>query len=163
MKFSLDLNYNYNARRSVVMTPNVAVASSQPLATEAGVSVLRAGGLAADAAVAAAAALQVTQPCSTGLGGDAFFLYYEAATKHVHAFNGSGRSPAALDHATAEAVAEDGALPSFHPLTVTVPGAADAWTSLHSRFGRLDLGTILEPAIRLASDGFPVAPMTATV
>ena len=161
MKFSLDLNYGYHSRRSVVMTPNVAVASSQPLATEAGVSVLRDGGSAADAAVAVAAALQVTKPCVTGLGGDAFFLFYEGATKKVHAFNGSGRSPAGLDRAMAAAVAEDGALPDFHPLTVTVPGAPDAWTSLHSRFGRLDLGSVLEPAIRLASDGFPVAPMTA--
>ena len=161
MRFSLDLNYGYHSRRSVVMTPTVAVASSQPLATEAGVSVLRDGGSAADAAVAVAAALQVTQPCATGLGGDAFFLYYEAATKKVHAFNGSGRSPAALNRAAAIAVARDGALPDFHPLTVTVPGAPDAWTSLHSRFGRLDLGSVLEPAIRLASDGFPVAPMTA--
>ncbi len=161
MKFSLDLNYNYHSRRSVVMTPNVAVASSQPLATEAGVSVLRSGGSAADAAVAVAAALGVTKPCVTGLGGDVFFLYHEAATKKVHAFNGSGRSPAALDKATAEAVAEGGALPDFHPLTVTVPGAPDAWTSLHSRFGRLDLGAVLEPAIRLAFDGFPVAPITA--
>ena len=161
MTFSLDLNYGYHSRRSVVMTPNVAVASSQPLATEAGVSVLRDGGSAADAAVAVAAALQVTQPCATGLGGDAFFLYYEAATKKVHAFNGSGRSPAALDRAAAVVVAKDGALPNFHPLTVTVSGAPDAWTSLHSRFGRLELGSDLEPAIRLASDGFPVAPMTA--
>ena len=161
MTFSLDQNYLYDSRRSVVMTPTVAVASSQPLATEAGVSVLRNGGSAADAAVAVAAALQVTKPCVTGLGGDAFFLYYEAATKEVHAYNGSGRSPAALDRSTALAVAEDGALPDFHPLTVTVPGAADAWTALHSRFGRCELAQALEPAIRLAADGFPVAPMTA--
>ena len=161
MKFSLDLNYDYHSRRSVVMTPNVAVASSQPLATEAGVSVLRDGGSAADAAVAVAAALQVTQPCVTGLGGDAFFLYYEAATKQVHAYNGSGRSPAALDRKAAEAAAEDGALPDFHPLTVTVPGAPDAWMALHSGFGRRDLASVLDPAVRLASDGFPVAPMTA--
>ena len=72
------------------------MATSQPLATEAGLCTLRQGGTAADAAVAIAAALQVTQPCSTGLGGDAFFIYYEARSGRVFAYNGSGRSPAAL-------------------------------------------------------------------
>jgi gamma-glutamyltranspeptidase/glutathione hydrolase len=143
------------------MTPRAAVATSQPLATEAGVSVLRAGGTAADAAVAVAAALQVTKPCATGLGGDAFFLYFDAATQTVSAYNGSGRSPAALTPELARSVAVDGFLPDYHPLTVTVPGALDTWLALHERFGTLPMGRLLESAIRLAADGFPVAPMTA--
>lgn len=161
MTFSLDGHEAFRSRRSVVLTPTTGVASSQPLATEAGIHVLRAGGTAADAAVAMAAALQVTQPCSTGLGGDAFFLYYEATTRKVHAYNGSGRCPARLTLDEARRVAAEGSLPARHPYTVTVPGAADAWVALRERFGRLDLATSLAPAIRLAADGFPVAPMTA--
>jgi len=144
------------------MTPRAAVATSQPLATEAGVATLRAGGTAADAAVAVAAALQVTKPCVTGLGGDAFFLYYESETKTVHGYNGSGRSPAALTRESVRHVEIDGNLPEFHPLTVTVPGAADAWTALHKRFGTLQLGDVLEPAVKLAADGFPVSEMAAS-
>lgn len=161
MKFSIDRNYHYGSRRSVVMAKNAAVASSQPLATEAGVRVLRLGGSAADAAVAVAAALQVTQPCSTGLGGDAFFLYFEASTRTVHAYNGSGRCPAALDLAAAKAVEEAGRLPKYHPHTVTVPGAADAWAALHQRFGTLPFAAALEGATELAREGFPVAPMAS--
>jgi gamma-glutamyltranspeptidase/glutathione hydrolase len=161
MTFTAGRNYEYGSRRSVVMAPNAVVATSQPLATEAGLSVLRAGGSAADAAVAAAAALQVTKPCATGLGGDAFFLYYEAESGTVHAYNGSGRSPAALTLERAAAVSDGAALPDFHPYTVTVPGAADTWCALHGRFGRLPLDRVLAPAVRLASEGFPVAPMTA--
>ena len=142
MTFSIDTNYAYRSRRSVVIAPTAAVASSQPLATEAGLSVLRAGGSAADAAVAVAAALQVTQACSTGLGGDAFCLYYDATTGRVSAYNGSGRSPAALTLGQARRVAvrtDSGeALPDFHAHTVTVPGAADAWFAVHGEFGRLD-------------------------
>lgn len=151
----------YMSRRSVVMTRNVAVATSQPLATEAGLATLRAGGSAADAAVAVAAALQVTKPCATGLGGDAFFLYFEAETGAVHAYNGSGRSPARLTAELARRVAVDDALPDRHPYTVTVPGAADTWISLHEKFGRLSLETVLGPAIRLADEGCPVSEVAA--
>ena len=183
MKLSHHANYEYHSRRSVVLSPSAAVASSQPLATEAGLHVLRCGGSAADAAVAVAAALQVTQACSTGLGGDAFCLYYEAATGAVHAYNGSGRSPRALTADVARAAAaEDAArttdaardrgapgsnagtparLPDYHAHTVTVPGAADAWVEVHRRFGRLSLADVLAPAARLARDGFALSPMAA--
>jgi len=156
-----------------VLSAGGAVASSQPLATRAGLRILDAGGTAADAAVATAAALQVTQACSTGLGGDAFCLYYEAATGRLHGLNGSGRAPAALSmekalRAAREDGADDGngaavppALPLFHPHTVTVPGAAAAWWDTHAAFGRLPFGDLLVPALRLARDGFPVAPYTA--
>lgn len=151
----------YLSRRSPVPSRRGLVASSQTRATQAGLSVLRNGGTAADAAVAVAAALQVTQPCSTGLGGDCFFLYYEASSGRVHALNGSGRAPRALTLERALREAPGGTLPPFHPYTVTVPGAAAAWCDLVERFGRLELPSILAPAIELAEGGFPVSPLTA--
>ena len=137
------------------------VATSQPLAVAAGLAVLAAGGNAADAAVATAAALNVTEPTSTGIGGDCFALYYEAATGCVTALNGSGRAPAAL---TLDRLAREGfgaELPPFHAHTVTVPGACAGWCDLVERHGRLAMSRILAPAIRLAVEGFPVAPITA--
>ena len=154
------------------------VASSQPLASQAGLAMLMAGGNAADAAVAMAAALAVTEPTSTGIGGDCFALHYEAATRQVTALNGSGRAPSAL---TIDRVRRDGlvdfsvpavltdpavpASPQFrdpvHAHTVTVPGACAAWCDLLARHGSLPWPAVLAPAIRLAQDGFPVAPITA--
>ncbi len=154
-------NSAYISRRSPVASLGGAVATSQPLATQAGVEILRAGGTAADAAVAAAAALQVTEPCSTGLGGDAFCLFFEGESGTVHALNGSGRSPAALDLARVRADGFADGLPPFHAHTVTVPGAAAAWEDTVKRFGRLSLERVLEPARRLAEEGFPVAPLTS--
>jgi len=151
----------YESRRSPVLTTRGAVASSQPLASRIGLQILDAGGTAADAAVAVAAALQVTQPCSTGLGGDAFALYYEASSSRLYGLNGSGRSPAALTIEEAHRVAEDGELPNFHGHTVTVPGAPRAWEDLHAAFGHLPRADLMAPAIRLARDGFPVAPYTS--
>jgi gamma-glutamyltranspeptidase/glutathione hydrolase len=137
------------------------VAASQPLAVAAGLEVLSQGGNAADAAVATAAALGVTEPASTGLGGDCFALFYEAGTGRVSALNGSGRAPAAL---TLERLRRDGfeqELPPYHPYTITVPGACAGWCDLAERHGRLSMSAILAPAIRLAEAGFPVAPLTA--
>jgi gamma-glutamyltranspeptidase/glutathione hydrolase len=135
------------------------VASSQPLATEAGLGTLKRGGTAADAAVAVAAALNVTEPCSTGLGGDFFALYYEAATGEVTALNGSGRAPQALtiERAHADGAADD----PFHPHTVTVPGAASGWVALHARHGTLELADVLAPAIMMAREGVPIAESTS--
>ena len=150
----------FAARRSPVFGRGGTVATSQPLATAAGLEVLAAGGTAADAAVAAAAALNVTEPTSTGLGGDMFALYYEAATGQVSALNGSGRAPSALtlERLRREGLAE---LPPYHAYTVTVPGACAGWCDLLERHGRLPLERALAPAIRLAEEGFPVAPVTA--
>ena len=148
------------------------VAASQPLAVAAGLEILSCGGDAADAAVAVAAALNVTEPSSTGLGGDCFVLYYEATTHQVYALNGSGRAPQAL---TLERVQREGLvsaqagqptgtlgeLPPYHPYTVTVPGACAGWCDMVERFGRLPLEITLAPAIRLAEEGYPVAPVTA--
>ncbi len=136
------------------------VAASQPLAVAAGLEMLRQGGSAADAAVAAAAALNVTEPTSTGIGGDCFALYYDAATRQVSALNGSGRSPAQL---SLERLQQEGftSLPPFHAYTITVPGACAGWCDLVERHGRLPMSTILSPAIHLAAEGFPVAPLTS--
>lgn len=151
----------FNSRRSPVYSRRGMVATSQPLASQIGIQILEAGGNAADAAVAAAAALNVTEPTSTGIGGDCFALFYDGETGEISALNGSGRSPAAL---TLERVFEEGfqdELPPFHPHTVTVPGAAAGWADLVERLGRLPLARVLEPATRLAEQGFPVAPITA--
>jgi gamma-glutamyltranspeptidase/glutathione hydrolase len=137
------------------------VATSQPLAVAAGLEILALGGNAADAAVATAAALNVTEPTSTGIGGDCFALYFNAADRKVSALNGSGRAPAAL---TLERLRDEGfdqELPPFHPYTITVPGACAGWCDLVEAFGRLEMSQVLAPAIRLAEDGFPVAPITA--
>jgi gamma-glutamyltranspeptidase/glutathione hydrolase len=137
------------------------VAASQPLAVAAGLEVLSRGGNAADAAIATAAALNVTEPTSTGLGGDCFALFYEVQSGQVYALNGSGRAPAGL---TLERLQREGMgkeLPPFHAYTVTVPGACAGWCDLVARFGHLTMEAILSPAIRLAQVGFPVAPLTA--
>jgi gamma-glutamyltranspeptidase / glutathione hydrolase len=153
--------FTFNSRRSPVYSRNGIVASSQPLATAVGIEILAKGGNAADAAVAAGAALNVTEPSSTGIGGDMFALYYSAETKRVTALNGSGRAPAAL---TLDRLKKDGfstELPPFHAHTVTVPGACAGWFDLLEKHGSLSMTEILAPAIRLASEGFPVAPLTA--
>ena len=154
-------NFEFQSRRSPVYGCSGMAAASQPLAVAAGLKLLAQGGTAADAAVAMAAALNVTEPTSTGLGGDAFALYYEASTKKVSALNGSGRSPAALSLERLRREGLDQSLPAFHPYTITVPGACAAWCDLHERFGRLPLARVLAPAEKLADEGFPVAPVTA--
>src|SRR6266545_7730864 len=153
--------FSFNSRRSPVYSRNGIAATSQPFATAAGLEILSKGGNAADAAVAAGAALNVTEPTSTGIGGDMFALYYSADTKRVTALNGSGRAPATL---TLNRLKKDGfstELPPFHAHTVTVPGACTGWFDLIETHGSLSIAEILAPAIRLASEGFPVAPLTA--
>ncbi|HSQ25568.1 MAG TPA: gamma-glutamyltransferase [Anaerolineales bacterium] len=153
--------FSFSSNRSTIYAKRGIVAASQPLAVAAGLEILSHGGNAADAAIATAAALNVTEPTSTGIGGDCFALYFEAKTANVYALNGSGRAPAAL---TLERLKQEGytdQLPIFHPYTITVPGACAGWCDLIERFGNLSMGDILSPAIRLAEDGFPVAPITA--
>ncbi len=151
----------YSSRRSPVYALRGMVATSQPLASQAGLELLMRGGNAADAAVAAAATLGVTEPTSTGLGGDCFALYYDAASRTISALNGSGRAPAGLtlDLLRAQGIGDE--LPPFHAHTVTVPGACAAWCDLVERHGSRALGEVLAPAMRLAEEGFPVAPLTA--
>lgn len=137
------------------------VASSQALATAAGLEILREGGSAADAAVAVAAALNVTEPTSTGIGGDMFALWWDAKTRRVEALNGSGRCPRGLDLGRLEREGLGGGLPPFHPYTVTVPGACAGWFELLGRHGRLPATRVFAPAIELAEGGFPVSPITS--
>lgn len=151
----------FHSRRSPVYGRNGMVATSQPLATAAGLEILARGGNAADAAVAAGAALNVTEPGSTGIGGDMFALFYSADTKRVTALNGSGRAPAALTLERLKREGFTGELPQFHAHTVTVPGACAGWFDLIERHGSLPMAEILAPAIRLAQEGFPVGPITA--
>ena len=152
----------FSSRRSPVYSRRGIVATSQPLATAAGIEILSKGGNAADAAVACAAALNVTEPTSTGIGGDMFALYFDAQTKQVTALNGSGRAPAAL---TLDRLKKEGLLaielPPFHAHTVTVPGACAGWCDLIKKHGSRSMSEILAPAIRLADEGFPVAPLTS--
>jgi len=150
----------FNSRRSPVYGTRGVVASSQPLSSEAGMRILQKGGNAADAAVAVAAALNVTEPCSTGMGGDCFALYYDAAKGRVKGMNGSGRAPAGL---TPEKLLGEGftKMPSNGIHTVTVPGAVAGWVDTIEKFGTLAMKDVLTPAIELAEGGYPVSPLTA--
>ena len=147
--------------RSPIFSTRGMVASSQPLASAAGVRILEAGGTAADAAVTVASMLNLTEPCSTGLGGDAFVLYYQASSRKVFALNGSGHSPMALTLERLKKENLEKELPAVHPYTVTVPGACAAWCDLSERFGKLPLDALFADAIDLAEKGFPVAPLTS--
>ncbi|PNH42592.1 hypothetical protein VD0004_g4747 [Verticillium dahliae] len=157
----------FPSRRSVVHSTKGIVSCTQPLAAKCGLEVLHAGGNAADAAVAVAAGLNMTEPCSTGIGGDMFILYYDAKTAKVSAMNGSGRSG---NKCTLETVRRDlgladgaqGKIPSKSVHAVTVPGAAAGWVDTVERFGsgNLALDRILAPAIELGERGFPVSDIT---
>ncbi|THV07664.1 gamma-glutamyltranspeptidase [Dendrothele bispora CBS 962.96] len=154
----------FSSRRSVVYGTKGVVSASQPLATEAGLEILRKGGNAADAAVATSAALNVTEPSCCGIGGDAFCLFYNAKTKTIKAMNGSGHSPKKL---TLEHVRQRGnkgpSLPATDLNSVTVPGAAAAWVDTIEQFGsgKLSVAEVLEPAIRLAEEGVPVSEINS--
>ena len=157
----------FSSRRSTVYGSRGVVATSQPLAAEAGVELLRAGGNAFDAAVATAAALNVVEPMSTGLGGDVFALY-RTADGDVGALRSCGGAPAAatLD-AVREAVDGDGeaaagtSMPFRGPHTVTVPGTARGWETTVDELGRLTLAECLAPAVRYATEGYPVSEVIA--
>ena len=145
----------YPSKRSVIMARNV-VSASQPLAAQAGLRMLLAGGNAVDAAVAAAIALTVVEPTGNGIGSDAFAIVHDG--KRLHGLNASGRSPRALD---ADRFAGLASMPLRGWNSVTVPGAVSAWVELSRKFGRLPFGELFEPAIRYAADGFMVSPVTA--
>ena len=148
--------------RSVVISTRGMVATSQPMATFAGLDILRRGGNAIDAAIAASATLCVTEPQSTGIGGDCFLLYHEAKSGKLYGLNGSGRAPR---KATLEEMRRRGAsvMPEHGILLVTVPGAVDAWQTALERFGTMSFDELLQPAIAFAKDGFAVSPIVAKV
>lgn len=143
----------YPSRRSPVLAENI-VATSQPLATQAGLTILQQGGNAVDAAIATAAALTVVEPSGNGLGSDAFCILWDG--KELHGLNASGRAPAAWSPERFP----DG-MPGKGVDSITVPGAISAWVALSERFGRLGLATVLAPAIKYAEDGFLVSPVIA--
>ena len=146
--------------RSEVLAPNAMAATSHPLATQVALEVLRIGGTAVDAAIAANAALGLMEPTGCGIGGDLFAIVWDAGEKKLHGLNASGRSPRNLTH---EWFVDNGheRIPSFGPLPVSVPGAVDGWFELHERFGNLPMEVLLEPSIRYARDGFPVTEVIA--
>jgi len=148
------------ATRSVVHARHGMVAAAHPLAVEAGLDVLKAGGSAVDAAIAMNAALGFLEPISCGLGGDLFAMVWDPKSGTLYGLNGSGRCPLALtsDKVPAD---EDGTIPLFSPYSWTVPGCADGWAELHRRFGRMPLGRDLAPAIALAREGAPVPQVIA--
>jgi len=148
------------ATRSEVIARNGMAATSQPLATQAALHILRQGGNAVDAAIAANAVLGLMEPTGNGIGGDLFAIVWDAETKELHGLNASGRSPRSL---TLEEFRRRGLdrIPAYGPLPVSVPGAVDGWFELHGRFGRLPMDRILAPAIEYARDGFPVSEVIA--
>jgi gamma-glutamyltranspeptidase/glutathione hydrolase len=154
---SFDYSAGYPSARSPVFGRDV-VATSHPLASQAGMAMLLRGGNAIDAAVAAAMALTVVEPTGCGIGSDAFAIVWDGA--ELHGLNSSGRSPAAW---TSERFAEYDRMPERGWDAVTVPGAGAAWVELVRRFGRLSLGDVAAPAIAFARDGFPVTPIIATL
>ena len=151
------LRYPFPSRRSALLCSEGIVATSQPLAAQAGLRMLQEGGNAVDAALACAVALTVVEPVSNGIGSDAFALVWDG--ERLHGLNASGRAPAGLD---AEALrASHDTFPEWGWSGVTVPGAPDAWRVLHARFAKLDLERIMAPAIAYAETGFPVSPMVS--
>ncbi|MBW2061854.1 MAG: gamma-glutamyltransferase [Deltaproteobacteria bacterium] len=152
----------YRAGRTMTMSRHGIVASSHMLASQAGLDMLRSGGRAMDAAVATAATLAVVEPMMTGLGGDVFFLYYEAATGKVHGLNGSGRSPQGLSRDYFHSKEKERI--DFNSWeAVTVPGAVDAWAAGLSRFGSKSMAEVLAPAISYAEKGFPLTEIVGLV
>jgi gamma-glutamyltranspeptidase/glutathione hydrolase len=146
--------------RSAVLTTNGMCATSHPLAAQTAVDILKRGGNAMDAAIAGAVLLGICEPQMTGIGGDCFVLYSPAGSEEVTALNGSGRAPAAADAARLREAGLD-AIRQNSPDAVTVPGAMDAFCHLSDTVGVLGLDAILEPAIRYADAGVPVAPRVA--
>ena len=146
--------------RSAVMSTGAMAATSQPMATQVALQVMRDGGNALDAAIAASVVLSVVESYSSGIGGDCFILYHEARTGKLHALNGSGRSPAA---ATTEIVQARGhkTMPKMGILAVTVPGAIDAWYTANQSLGKSDFSSLLQPAIEYAEKGYVVSPVIA--
>ncbi len=150
----------FDSRRSNVMARNGMTATSQPLAAMAGARMLLKGGTAVDAAVAAAAVLNVVEPFSTGVGGDVFALVWSASESKVYALNASGRSAAAAD---ADMLRGKGYthIPDNSPYAITVPGAVSGWQALLDRFGKMNISEVMQPAIEYAENGYPVSEVIA--
>jgi len=135
-------------------------ATSHPLATQVALDILKNGGNAIDAAIAANAVLGLMEPTGNGIGGDLFAIVWDAKTKKLYGLNASGRSPQSL---TIDYFKKNGytKIPAYGPLPVSVPGCVDGWFELHKKFGKLDMETVLQPAIDYANEGFPVTELVA--
>lgn len=149
-----------NRDRSTVVAQHGMVCSSQPLATQIGVDILKAGGNCVDAAIATNAALGLMEPASCGIGGDLFAILWLEKDRSLHGLNASGRAPAAWTLEQAQKLGLD-SIPQRSPLAWSVPGCVSGWQMLSERFGRLGLAPLLEPAIAYARDGFPISPLIA--
>jgi len=148
------------ATRSEVIAPHGMACTSQPLATQIALDILKAGGTAVDAAIAANAALGLMEPTGNGIGGDLFAIVWDAESRKLHGLNASGRSPRSL---TLEEFERRGLahVPPYGPLPVSVPGCVDGWFELHAEFGRLPMDELMAPAVRYAREGFPVSELIA--
>ena len=147
--------------RSPVTAASGMAATAHPLATQIALDILKAGGSAVDAAIAANAALGLMEPTGNGIGGDLFAIVYDPKTDRLYGINGSGRSPSGQTLAQLKEKLGPGAtsIPPVGPLPITIPGTVDAWFDLHERFGRLPMADDLAPTIRYAREGHPVAPV----
>ncbi len=148
------------ATRSVVTARGGMAATSHPLATNVALGILKRGGTAVDAAIAANATLGLMEPTGCGIGGDLFAMVWDPATRKLHGLNGSGRSPASLSLAHLKKLGLR-RIPARGPLPVSVPGTVDGWFELHGRYGKLPMGEILAPAIAYATEGFPLTQVIA--
>ncbi len=146
--------------RSEVIAKNGMVATSHPLASQVGIDILKKGGNAIDAAIAANAAIGLMEPTGNGIGGDLFAIVWIEKEKKLYGLNASGRSPKKL---TIEYFKENNfqSIPPYGPLPVSVPGCVDGWFELHDKFGKIKMNEILEPAIKYAENGFPVTELVA--
>jgi gamma-glutamyltranspeptidase / glutathione hydrolase len=152
------------ATRAPVIAQHGMAATMQPLASEIALDVLKKGGTAVDAAIAANAALGLMEPVSSGVGGDLFAIVWDPKSKHLYGYNGSGRSPKSRSLADMKRKLEGSPfVPAFGSLSVTVPGAVDGWYALHDKFGKLPMPELLAPAISYARDGFPVSQFIAAL
>ncbi len=148
------------ATRSEVIAQNGMACTSQPLATQVALDILKAGGNAIDAAIAANAVLGLVEPTGNGMGGDLFAIVWDAKTEKLYGLNASGRSPYDL---TLDYFKENGyeKIPAYGPLPVSVPGCVDGWFELHNKFGKLPMNKVLDPAIYYADNGFPLTEVIA--
>ena len=151
-----------NWSRSPVYAQHGMAATAHPLATQIALEILREGGSAVDAAIAANAALGLMEPTGNGIGGDLFAIIYDPKTGQLHGLNGSGRSPGGQTlEQLRQKLGDAEALPPVGPLPVTIPGTVDAWFVMHDRFGRLPMERVLAPTVTYAREGHPVAPVIA--
>lgn len=152
--------------RSPVIAEHGMAATAQPLASQVAIDILKRGGSAVDAAIAANAAIGLMEPTGNGIGGDLFAIIWDPETERLYGLNGSGRAALGRDieemRAEAAAIVGEGnGIPPLGSLPVTVPGTVDAWFEMHDRFGKLEMNEVLAPAIGYANDGFPVSPVIA--